>query len=228
MAVVVGVLLVAAHSARLARTRARLQAVMAERTRIAREIHDTLAQAFAATSVQLECLEEALEGDPRGRVRRHLETAKKVVEESLDEARRAVWVLRPQAIESGLVPALETLTKRLAAGLNVELEVSGAPRELSPLVASNLLRIAQEALANAHRHARALRIAVRLAFSPRSVTLTVSDDGRGIGASDGEADGTRAHQGILGMKERAAQMGGTLSIEPAASGGTTVRVEVAA
>jgi signal transduction histidine kinase/ligand-binding sensor domain-containing protein len=233
-------LLVVAHRGRMARTRAGLQAVMAERTRIAREIHDTLAQAFVATSVQLECLEEALEGGGRSlvgqgtKIRQHLDTAKRVVDESLEEARRAVWVMRPQAIESGLVPALETLVNRVSGGTAVELKVSGAPRELPPLVASNLLRIAHEAVANAHRHARARRIDLRLEFADRSVTLAVVDDGKGL--SDGAAASNGSPRpsesgvthGILGMKERAAQMGGRLSVEGRPERGTTVRVEVAA
>jgi signal transduction histidine kinase/ligand-binding sensor domain-containing protein len=229
-----GLLLVVAHRGRLARTRAGLQAVMAERTRIAREIHDTLAQAFVATSVQLECLEEALEGNGMvasqdTKIRRHLDTAKRVVDESLEEARRAVWVMRPQAIESGLVPALETLVKRVSGGTAVELEVSGAPRDLPPLVASNLLRIAHEAVANAHRHAEAHRIDLRLEFADRSVTLSVVDDGKGIGTGARPAGaGNGATHGIIGMKERAAQMGGRLSVEGRAAQGTTVRVEVAA
>ena len=243
-----GLLLLGLHRLRIRRTRADLNALMAERSRIAREIHDTLAQAFVATSVQLECLEEALEADPRAqdgasgaKIRRHLGTAKQVVEESLDEARRALWVLRPQAVESGLVPALETLVKRVSGATAVDLSVAGVARELSPLVASNLLRIAQEAVANAHRHGRARRIALRLAFSPTSVTLTVADDGQGIDPRAGAGtDGQESMgmgilgMGILGMKERAAQIGGTFSIEaaparPGAPGqGTCVRVEVAA
>jgi signal transduction histidine kinase len=234
-------LLLLAHRGRLARTRAGLQAVMAERTRIAREIHDTLAQAFVATSVQLECLEEALEGGDspsrsgaqQTKIRRHLDTAKRVVDESLEEARRAVWVMRPQAIESGLVPALETLVKRVSGGTAVELKVAGAPRELPPLVASNLLRIAHEAVANAHRHAQARRIDLRLEFLDRSVTLSVVDDGKGIrsaasGPTATPAGGSVVTHGILGMKERAAQMGGRFSLDGGPDQGTTVRVEVAA
>jgi signal transduction histidine kinase/ligand-binding sensor domain-containing protein len=222
----VGLALLAVHRARLARARAGMAALAAERTRIAREIHDTLAQAFVATSVQLECLEEALEREgPRDpRIHRHLDTAKKVVAESLDEARRAVWVLRPQAIESGLVPALETMVNRVSGGTAVALQVSGPERELPPLVASNLLRVAHEAVANALRHARARRIEVRLAFAPGSVALAVADDGQGLAPAPAHRDG----QGILGMKERAAQMAAALSIEPAPGGGTVVRVEVGA
>jgi signal transduction histidine kinase/ligand-binding sensor domain-containing protein len=241
LAVGAGLVLLAVHRARLAQTRARLEAVMAERTRIAREIHDTLAQAFAATSVQLECLEDALDSDGAGRaraladgtpdkVRRHLETAKQVVEESLEEARQAVWVLRPQAIESGLVPALQTLAQRLSGGVPVALEVTGAARELPPLVASNLLRIAHEAVANARRHARARRIDLRLVFAPASVSLTVADDGTGLPRPPRPGDGGHGigGQGILGMQERAAQIGGRFTIEGGPARGTRVAIEVAA
>jgi signal transduction histidine kinase len=106
-----------------------------------------------------------------------------VVEESLDEARRAVWALRPQAVEPGLVPALETLVSNVSGGTVVDLQVSGVARPLPPLVASNLLRIAHEAVANAHRHAHARRIELRLGFTPRSVTLSVTDDGQGLAAA---------------------------------------------
>jgi len=230
-----GLSLLAVHRLRIARAQAALKTVMGERTRISREIHDTLAQAFVATSVQLECLEEALEAGPpqaaqAAKIHRHLETAKKVVEESLEEARRAVWVLRPQAIESGLVPALQTLVARLSGGTAVELKVTGAPRELPPLVASNLLRIAHEALANARRHAGARRIEVRLAYAARTVTLAVADDGKGINprAGQGGGAGSSNGQGLLGMRERAAQMGGSLSVAGGPEAGTTVAVEVAA
>ena len=227
-----GLLFLGLHRARIARTRAGLGAVLAERTRIARDMHDTLAQAFVATSVQLECLEEALEGDAgdpgtRAKVQRHLDTARKVVGESLEEARAAVWVLRPQAIEPGLVPALETLVRRTSGSTPIDLQVSGVARDLPPLVASNLLRIAQEAVANAHRHARARRIGLHLSFSPRSVCLTVHDDGRGL-VADGEQPANRRPGGLRGMQERAAQIGGRLAIDGSGARGTTITIEVAA
>jgi signal transduction histidine kinase/ligand-binding sensor domain-containing protein len=223
-AVGAGLALLLVHRLRIAQTRAGLHAVMAERTRIARDIHDTLAQAFVATSVQLECLEEGLGRDPPANVRRHLETARKLVVESLDEARRAVWVLRPQAIELGLAAALQTLVSRLSGTPTIELQVLGSARPLPPAIASELLRIAQEGVSNARRHARAGRIDVRLAFLPRSVTLTIADDGQGLAGGEASPGGG---QGLIGMKERAAGIGAVLSIESAPGRGTTVRVEVA-
>jgi signal transduction histidine kinase/streptogramin lyase len=219
----VGLVLLLVHRLRIAQTRAGLHALMAERTRIARDIHDTLAQAFVATSVQLECLEEGLEGGDPASARRHLNTARKVVEDSLDEARRAVWVLRPQAIEPGLVVALQTLVDRLPGTPAVELQVAGPTRPLPPAIAAELLRIAQEAVANARRHARSRRIEVRLVFLPRAVTLAIADDGKGF--DDSAAGGG---QGVMGMKERAADIGARLSIESLPDQGTTITVEVEA
>jgi signal transduction histidine kinase/ligand-binding sensor domain-containing protein len=215
-------LLVLTHRVRLAQQRAGLQAVMAERARIARDIHDTLAQAFVATSVQLECLDQALENGNRDTMQRHLGTARRMVKESLDEARRSVWVLRPQALERGLPDALRTLVGGASGDTQVALEVTGAQRPLPPLVETNLLRLAQEAVANAYRHAQARRIDVRLCYQADSVRLSITDDGTGL-ASDGEAP---VERGLAGMKERASEIGGTLFIESRAGGGTQIRAEV--
>jgi signal transduction histidine kinase len=200
-----------------------MQATMQERSRLARDLHDTLAQAFVATSVQLECLEDALESQQPASVQRHLDTARKVVAESLEEARRAVWVLRPHTLDRGLVSALSTLVTRVSGGVPVALEVVGAERTLSPMVASTVLRIAQEAVANAHRHAHATRIALQLAFSPDRLSLRVSDDGQGL-SGPAAGDGS----GLTGMKERAAELGAALTIESAPGAGTTVHLEIRA
>jgi signal transduction histidine kinase/ligand-binding sensor domain-containing protein len=223
-AALAGLSLLLVHRLRLQRTRARLQAVLHERARIARDIHDTLAQAVVATSVQLECLDQALENEDRQTVRQHLDTAKQVVQETLDEARRSIWVLRPQALEHGLVPALQALVRRLSGGPAVELELSGTPRRLPVLAESNLLRIAGEAIANAYRHAHARHISLRLDFAPRSVRLAVVDDGSGWPAQ--VLPGPTAEQGLLGMKERAADVGGTFLVDSGPERGTTVRVEI--
>lgn len=218
-----GLALAFAHRMRVRRTRAALEAVLAERARIAREVHDTLAQAFVATSVQLECLDQALEEGDQTTARQHLATARTTVEESLDEARRSIWVLRPQALEKGLVPAIEALVTRLSSGeVNVRFEALGTPRRLPALVEASLLRIAQEALSNALRHARAREVKVHLEFLPRVTVLEVVDDGAGLEA----AAPAGVHQGLVGMNERAAQAGGTLTIDSAPGKGTRVRFEV--
>jgi signal transduction histidine kinase len=146
------------------------------------------------------------------------------VQETLDEARRSIWVLRPQALEHGLVPALQALVRRLSGGPAVELKLSGTPRRLPVLAETNLLRIAGEAIANAYRHAHARHISLRLDFAPRSVRLAVADDGSGWPAP--VLPGPTAEQGLLGMKERAADVGGTFLVDSGPERGTTVRVEI--
>lgn len=221
-AVAAGSVLMLAHRLRLARARASMEVLMAERSRIARDIHDTLAQAFVATSVQLECLDKSLEGKDPSVVRRHLDTARKVVNESLEEARRAVWVLRPQALEGGLARALDSLVRGVSGETVVSLEVTGAPRPLAAACETNLLRIAQEAVSNAYRHARPRSIRVRLAYGAGTVTLSATDDGTGL-------DGMPSEQrGMLGMRERAEELRGTLVVESAPGQGTTIRAEVPA
>jgi signal transduction histidine kinase len=217
-------LLVLAHRLRLGRARAAMQATLQERSRLARDLHDTLAQAFVATSVQLDCLDQALRGERGPEARRHLDVARKLVSETLDDARRAVWVLRPQTLDRGLAAALSTLVRRLSGDVTVALDVMGAERTLSPLVASTVLRIAQEAVANARRHGQAGHIAVQLCYLPDLVTLAVSDDGRGLEGAAPAGDGT----GIDGMKQRAAEIGATLHLESAPGKGTTIRLEVMA
>jgi signal transduction histidine kinase len=213
-----------AHRLRLGRVRAALQAALAERTRIAREIHDTLAQAFVAMSVQLECLDQAVKKDDPAMLRRHLDGARQVVKDSLEEARRSVWVLRPQALDRGLVPAIQTLVQRLSGDTVVALDVTGPPRSLPPAAEANLLRMAQEAVANAYRHAGAGRIEVHLAYAPRTVTLSVCDDGGGLQPGVAPELG----QGLLGLRERTDELGGRLTVDSAPGRGTTIHVEIPA
>jgi signal transduction histidine kinase/ligand-binding sensor domain-containing protein len=226
-ATAIALVLLGAHRLRLRRTRADLQAVLVERSRIARDIHDTLAQAFVATSVQLECLDKAVENDDRATIRVHLQTARRMVKESLEEARRAVWVLRPRSLEHGLPAALQTLAGGSSGDTLVELELAGTPRPLAPAVEANLLRIAQEAVANAYRHAGARRIILRLSYTePRAVSLAVLDDGKGLAGPGREAP--PIERGLAGMRERAADIGAQLAIESRAGGGTSIRVELPA
>ena len=232
-ALAIALVLVGAHRLRLGRARADLQAIMAERARIARDIHDTLAQAFVATSVQLECLDAAVENDDRNTIRVHLQAARRMVKESLEEARRSVWVLRPRSLEHGLPAALRTLAGGSSGETLVELELEGTPRSLAPTVEANLLRIAQEAVANAYRHAGARRIVLRLSYADRrTVSLAVVDDGKGLDDGRGLAGPTHAappiERGLAGMRERAADIGAALAIESRAGGGTRIRVEIPA
>lgn len=199
--------------------------VLEERTRIAREIHDTLAQGFTGIVIQLEAAEDALADDPEA-AHTHLLRARELARESLAEARRSVWALRPQALERGdLVSALASLAGQLARESSVEIEFSqhGVPPRLSHDMENNLLRLSQEALTNALKHARASSIRAALIFGPQQVELRVEDDGQGFDPSQ------QPHPhgfGFLSMTERAERMGGQLIIDSQPGQGTRVVVLV--
>jgi signal transduction histidine kinase len=191
-----------------------------ERMRIAREIHDTLAQGFTGIIVQLEAAEDAQTQGLKKENVDHLRRASDLARDSLQEARRSVFALRPQALEQReLADALTELIAKMTAGtaLQGELLVDGTPRKLPDEVEQNLLRIGQEALTNALRHARASRFTATLTFRSETVLLDLKDDGRGFDvASRNEGFG------LTGMKERVESMAGRLQIASAPGEGTTI------
>ena len=206
---------------------AQFGAVLAERTRIAREIHDNLAQEMLGISVQLEVVARTL--PPEAEIARsHLDRVRLLVRHGIAEARRYVWDLRSQALENNDLPkALIETARRLTAETTVEaqVQVSGSFRPLTRLLEDNLLRIAQEAINNSVKHAQAQRIFVDLVFDARRVQLNVRDDGHGF---DSQTAGNVAtgHFGLVGMRERAEQIGGTLSIHSGNRSGTEIVVDV--
>jgi signal transduction histidine kinase/streptogramin lyase len=210
---------------RLRRVEDRFAAVLAERNRIAREIHDTLAQGFAGTSVQLELVSKMLASMPE-EARRHLDQARMQVRESLADARRSVWELRSPALDQQDLPkALTESAERLTANLPIaaEVRVSGAYRRLDSELENNILRICQEAITNAIKHAEAHRIGIDLSYDQKRVRLSVRDDGQGL-RRDAEPAET-GHFGLVGMRERAEQAGGQLAVNDAPGGGTEVVFE---
>lgn len=220
----------------LAATRAELASAereagtLEERARLSREIHDTLAQGFASVVTHLEAADALLEGDA-GRARDHVRAAEGVARASLDEARRLVWALRPAALADGGLPAaLERTAADAAAGgdLTVELTVSGIPRALHPDVEVSLLRAAQEALANARRHAGATRVTLTLTFFDDEVSLDVIDDGRGFDPGALGAPGPSGGHGLRGMRERAERLGGRLEVESTPGEGTAIALALPA
>ena len=215
------------YALRLRQVRARFDAVLAERNRIAREIHDNLAQEILGVSVQLEIVARLMNVSAET-ARTHLDRARLLVRGSIAEARRYVWDLRSQSLDDRDLPAaLAETVRRLAAESDVQtqFEVSGTFRPLSRQVENNLLRIAQEAVNNAVRHARARFIYVSLFFDASGVRLSVRDDGRGFDPGE-QAGGRNGHFGIVGMRERAEEMGGALVIESEPERGSEVSVAV--
>lgn len=201
----------------------RAAGVAEERARLAREIHDTLAQAFASVVTHLEAADASLPADAE-RPRRHVRAAEEVARSSLAEVRTLVWALRPEAISSvGLPAAIERAATAGSgpAGPVIDFAVSGEARALHMDVEVTLLRAAQEAIANARRHAAASHITVTLTYYPDEVSLDVADDGGGFDPAGAAKSGGL---GLIGMRERAEALGGRLAIESAPGEGTVVAV----
>ena len=204
--------------------------VLEERARLAREIHDTLAQGFASVVTQLEAAGGVLREDP-GRAEHHIREAEEVARASLAEARSLVWALRPDAIATaGLAAAIGRLAT--APGTRgepvVEVEISGRARPLHPDVEVALLRAAQEALANARRHAGASHVTLTLTYFDDAVNLDVVDDGRGFEPEAVGPGGPGGGFGLRGMRERAQHLGGQLTVESAPGEGTAVTIALPA
>jgi signal transduction histidine kinase len=228
-ALAISLLVWALYRLRIRQIRARFLAVLAERNRIAREIHDTLAQGFVGIGLQLEAVKANLV-DPTEAARQHLDLAGNLVAHSLEEAHRTVWNLRSQSLEDGpLSEALSTIMKQLTEGARIEarMKVSGAERRLPIRVETHLLRIGQEAIINAVKHARAQNIEVELRFDAESVTLRVRDDGRGFDVETAPST-NEGHFGLTGMRERAKQIGGRLQINSTKGMGAEIALTVSA
>jgi signal transduction histidine kinase len=203
---------------------ARFAAIIGERTRIARELHDTLAQGLAAVAFQIETAAESLdEGMPAAR--RHMQLADAMVRSSLTEVRRSIWVLRAQTSrdDSGVASALSENLAQLTAETDLEarIEVTGQPRALPIDVERHLLRIAHEIVTNAVRHAEARHIAVEVEFGDTAVHLRVTDDGRGFDLEE-KLRRRGDHFGLVGIQERVHAVGGEVNVHTAPGQGTAI------
>ena len=216
-----------AYRWRVRNVESRFSAVLAERNRIAREIHDTLAQGFVAVSVQLEVVSRLLTTSSEA-AREHLEQARTLTRECLAEARSSIWNLRSQStsgndLATGLTQASERITA--SSGVKARVQVSGTYRPIDPHVEAELLRIGQEAMTNVVRHAHAEHVEITLLFQEKLLRMTIQDDGLGF-ASSPESFGSNGHFGITGMRERAGQINARFSVKSALGKGTEVQVEV--
>jgi signal transduction histidine kinase len=217
--------------AQLERTRAELAlanrqaGVLAERERLASEIHDTIAQGFTSIVMLAQAAESMIESDP-AQARQQLELVGRTARENLAEARALVAGLAPTALTSGtLGDALARLTERAGQelGIAAEFAVTGEPRPLGTGAEVVLVRVCQEALSNVRKHAQARSVRVRLGFACSGVRLEVADDGVGfeVGRDDTGCFGLR------GMRARVDDIGGKLDVTSALGKGTTVSAEVA-
>lgn len=197
-----------------------------ERNRLAREIHDTLAQGLSAIALQLETADAMLEGEPeRARLRQVVARALALARTNLDEARRSVLDLRAAPLEGrSLSGALVDLAGQTTAqsGARVDFSTVGGSRPLPSSIEVGLYRVAQEALANVVQHARAHRVRMTLTSTPEQVALVIADDG--VGFDPGEAPAERF--GLAGMNERVNLLGGLLEIESEPGAGTRVVARV--
>jgi signal transduction histidine kinase len=201
---------------------AREAGVLDERQRMAREIHDTLAQGLTGIVTQLQAAEQAASGatDAPAGWRRHVDAAKRLARESLTEARRSVDALRPEPLEGcRLSEALTGVAERWSAlnGVPAQVTTTGSARPIAAEAEFALLRAAQEALANVARHARASRVGLTISYMENEVALDVRDDG--VGFDPAALD----HGfGLVAMRQRIAGLSGTLQVESEPGGGTAV------
>ncbi len=198
-------------------------AVLGERNRIAREIHDTLAQGYVGVSVQLELLSELLRLHKIDAAEKQLDTTRGYVRQGLADARQSIWALRSQdSGETTLPVRLRRMVEaECSSGMDCRFNIFGAYRPLSPGIEREILRIAQEAIHNVRKHAGAEHMIVQLEYGPAQIALEVSDDGSGFVA---EPESKPGHYGLTGMRERAAAIGGTLEVTSEPGGGTAVRL----
>jgi signal transduction histidine kinase len=200
-----------------------------ERQRLAREIHDTFTQGFTSIVMQVEAIEVG-----EGAVKRTLEQMQRIARENLQEARRLLWALQPEAFEQTSLPeVLTSLAQRWSeeSGISASALITGTSCPLRPEMEVTLLRAAQEALANVHKHAQASAAVLTLSYLDDVVLLDIQDDGRGFEPQNlppsllGQTSGGF---GLKALRERVEQLGGTLTLESLSGEGTTVAVALPA
>jgi signal transduction histidine kinase len=211
-------------------TQAREAGVSDERQRMAREIHDTLAQGLTGIVTQLQAAERF--ADDQALWRRHVQAATRLARESLSEARRSVHALRPEALEAvRLGEALAGVAGRWSAlhGIPVQVTTTGTARPMPPEADVALLRTAQEALANVAKHARATKVGLTLSYMENEVALDVRDDGRGFepdrfghGPRSPDTDVPGGGFGLVAMRQRIESLSGTLQVESEPGAGTAI------
>ena len=218
----------AGHRIRVQTVVARVQLVARERTRLTRELHDSLLQGFVAVVYQLEAVARQFESHPKA-ARDRLQRAIERADQSLQEARHAMLAMRLPALEHSTLPeALSNIARRLTDGTHIlfHLDVRGRVRTLPYDAQANLYLIGREAISNSVNHAKPSRIDAGLTYSSTELRLMVRDDGEGFDLAVAAAK--HDHWGMAGMRERATQIGATLTVNSSPGHGTTIEVVVPA
>ncbi len=205
----------------------RSKAILAERTRLAKELHDTLEQTLTGVTLQLNTVAKLFKPEP-DKAGYHLGLVRSMVRISQVDLRRSIWDLRSRELEAfDLSNALSISSNRIAdcAGIPVEVNTKGDIRPLPEIVEENILRICQEAVTNTVKHASAHGVQIELEFHVDKVTLQIKDDGKGFtpGHCAGPNDG---HFGLLGMSERTKRLGGNIVVTSAPDRGTIIHIEL--
>ena len=201
--------------------------VLAERTRLAQELHDTLEQTLASIALQLDTSAKLFRKDSEG-AGYHLELGRNILAQSQVDVRRSVWDLRSRALEQfNLRGALVTNSKQLTegTGISVEVNTKGTVRPLPEIIEDNLLRIAQEGVTNIIKHSRATQAVIDLDYDPQTILLQIADNGHGFAVTD-HAGPREGHFGLLGISERVQRLGGKLIITSTPGSGTVIKVEI--
>jgi signal transduction histidine kinase len=208
----------------------RFEERLAERTRIARELHDTLLQSFQALMFHFQAVNDQL---PSGKAKEALEKVLDQADQAIIEGREAIQNLRSSTtITNELAQAMTDLGEELAAAADgarnsptFRVSIEGQPRELHPIVRDDIYRVAREALRNAFRHAQASKIETEIAYDDQLLRLRIRDDGKGIDPKHLGA-GREGHWGLTGMRERAEQIGARLDVWSEIGAGTEVELRI--
>ena len=203
----------------------RSEGILAERQRLAHEIHDTLAQGFTSIVMHLEAAEQSV-GQDDAVVLRHVDLARRTARISLDQARRVVQDLRPESLEqASLLEAIGRAAEEWSEQSEIAAIVTttGASRPLHPEIEVTLLRAVQQALANVRNHAQAAHVNITLSYMPDVVVLDVQDDGIGMQPGQSKREGG---YGLIAMRERVEQLHGSLLVESQPNEGTTLVIEI--
>jgi signal transduction histidine kinase len=216
--------LVAIRRARVREVESRYSAMMDERTRMAREIHDTLLQGFAGVTLMVVAVAREVRDPAQAAALQHVVD---LAEKTLRQARQAVWDLRDPSEKSDLMTAMRAEAEDVVkdAGLELDFVIDGPPRPIDPHTSEVILRVTREAITNAVRHANATRVRVRASFHRHAVQLSVRDDGIGF-TVDRDFRAYGHHWGLRGMSERAAQIGAALRVNSKPGAGTEVVLAV--